>query len=156
DSTLIAAQGIPLVLTVHNQRPGWPDGLAQLKPGDATLLIACARAVESELIEAGAAVPVRVAWNGIDPAAFASTPARRAARGAFRRRLGLRSQDFVLLALANPRRQKRLDRLPAVLSAAQAELALRGIRREARLVFAGEASPTNPDAVRSVDAVQSE
>jgi len=154
ETALVAAQGIPLVLTVHNQRPGWPDGLAQLKAGDAALLVACARAVESDLIGAGLPVPVRVACNGIDPAAFASTPARRAAGRQFRRRLGLGPQDFVLLVLANPRPQKRLDRLPGVLSAVRAELARRGVRREARLVIAGEASPSSPVAIREVEAVR--
>src|SRR5207244_2621333 len=120
----------------------------------AALLVACARAVESELVGAGLPVPVRVAWNGIDPAAFASSPARRAAGRAFRRRFGLGPHDFVLLALANPRPQKRLDRLPGVLAAARAELARRGVRREARLVIAGEASPSSPSAQRAVEAVR--
>jgi len=154
ETALVAAQGIPLVLTIHNQRPGWPDGLAQLKAGDAALLVACARAVESELVGAGLPVPVRVACNGIDPAAFASTPGRRAAGREFRRRLGLGPQDFVLLVLANPRPQKRLDRLPGVLSAVRAELARRGVKREARLVIAGEASPSSPAAIREVEAVR--
>jgi glycosyltransferase involved in cell wall biosynthesis len=154
DSALIAAQGIPLVLTVHNQRPGWPEGLAQLKAGDAALLVACARAVESDLIGAGLPVPVRVAWNGIDPATFASTAARRAAGRAFRRRLGLGAQDLVLLALANPRPQKRLDRLPGVLAATRAQLARRGVQREARLVIAGEASPSSPAAIQAVEDVR--
>jgi glycosyltransferase involved in cell wall biosynthesis len=156
ESALIAAQGIPLVLTVHNQRPGWPEGLDTLKTGDATLLVACARVVESELIEARLPVPVRVAWNAIDPAAFASTPSRRARGRAFRRRLGLGRRDFVLLALANPRPQKRLDRLPAVLASARAELARRGLRREARLVIAGEASPSSAAAIQAVESVRAE
>ncbi len=156
DSASIAAGGIPLVLTVHNQRPGWPDGLAELKAGDATLLVACARAVESELVEAGLPLAVRVAWNGIDGAAFSSTADRRARGRKFRRRLRLGAHDFVLLALANPRPQKRLDRLPAVLAAARAELARRGVRREARLVIAGEASPSIAAALEAVESVRSE
>ncbi len=51
DVALVAAQGVPLVMAIHNQRPGWPEGLARLKAGDTALLVACARAVESELIE---------------------------------------------------------------------------------------------------------
>ena len=154
DAARIAAQGIPLVLTIHNQRPGWPEGLARLQAGEAALLVACARAVECELIQAGLPVPLRVAWNGIDPARFASTPARRAAGQAFRRRLGLGPHDFVLLALANPRPQKRLDRLPQVLAATRAELARRGVPRQARLVIAGEASPSSPAAIRAVEDVR--
>jgi len=156
DSALIAALGIPLVLTVHNQRPGWPTGLAELQAADANLLVACARAVESELIEAGLPVPVRTAWNGIDPADFDRTPARHANGREFRRRLRLGPQDFVLLALANPRPQKRLDRLPAILGAARAELARRGLQRQARLVIAGEASLENTAAVQAVESVRSE
>ena len=43
------AAGVPLVLTIHNMRPGWPEGLETLARGDATLMVACARAVEDEL-----------------------------------------------------------------------------------------------------------
>ena len=75
---------------------------------------------------------------------------------ALRRRLGLGRSDFVLLVLANPRPQKRLDLLPAVLKAAREELARQGISREARLVFVGEASPASPDAIQSVVAARAE
>jgi glycosyltransferase involved in cell wall biosynthesis len=156
DCTLFAKHGVPLVLTIHNQRPGWPDGLSELTAGDATLLVACARAVETEVFQAGLPLPVRVAWNGINGAAFASTADRRARGRKFRRRMGLGPHDFVLLALANPRPQKRLDRMPAVLAAARSELARRGVRREARLVIAGEASPSSPAAVVAVEAVRAE
>ncbi|HEX8200362.1 MAG TPA: glycosyltransferase, partial [Isosphaeraceae bacterium] len=152
----LAAQGIPLVLTIHNQRPGWPAGLAGLRAGEAALLVACARAVEAELTEAGLPLPVRTVWNGIDSVAFAPSRARRAQGRRFRRALGLGRRDFVLLALANPRPQKRLDRLPGVLAATRAELARRGLRREARLVLAGEVAPTSPDAVRAAEAVRAE
>jgi glycosyltransferase involved in cell wall biosynthesis len=156
ETALVAAEGVPLVVTVHNQRPGWPVGLAALGAGDAGLLVACARAVEAELAEAGLPLAVRTAWNGIDPAAFAATPARRTAGRAFRRWLGIGPGDFVLLALANPRPQKRLDRLPGVLAAARAELARRGVHREVRLVIAGEASPSSPAALAAVEAVRAE
>jgi glycosyltransferase involved in cell wall biosynthesis len=156
ECAVIAAQGIPLVVTVHNQRPGWPSGMANLGAHDASLLVACARAVESELIEAGLPVPVRVAWNGVDPAAFRCTPARRSAGRDFRRCLRLGPDDFVILALANPRPQKRLDRLPCILAAAQAKLFERGARREPRLVIAGEASPSSPDAIRTVEGIRTE
>src|SRR5262249_61587570 len=52
DVARIAAQGIPLVPTIHNQRPGWPQGLDRLRAGEAALLVACAQAVERERIEA--------------------------------------------------------------------------------------------------------
>jgi glycosyltransferase involved in cell wall biosynthesis len=148
DCARIAREGVPLVLTVHNQRPGWPEGLAERGAGDAALLVACARAVEAELVGAGLPVPVRTAWNGIEPDAFAPTPARVAAGRAFRRQWRIGPGDLVLLALANPRPQKRLDRLPAVLAAVRAELARRGVQREARLVIAGEASRRAPPRSR--------
>ncbi len=93
-------------------------------------------------------MPVRVAWNGIDPAPLEPTEDRCSAGRKFRRRLGLGPQDFVLLVMANPRPQKRLDRLPEVLAATRAELQERGLEREARLVIAGEASPSSPAAIR--------
>lgn len=156
ECAVIAAHGVPLVLTIHNQQPGWPADLAALGEGDAALLVACARAVETELVDAGLPVPVRTAWNGIDADAFRLTPACRASGRALRRRLGLRPGDFVMLALANPRPQKRLDRLPGVLAALRAELARRGLRREVRLVIAGEVSATNGHSVQAVAAVRSE
>ena len=154
DVTRIAAQGVPLVLTIHNQRPGWPEGLDRLGAGEAALLVACAQAVGRELVEAGLPAPVRVAWNGIDRARSASTPARRLAGRRFRRRLGLGPRDLVLLTLANPRPQKRLDRLPGVLAATRAELARRGVPRRVRLVIAGEATPASPAAMRAVEEVR--
>lgn len=122
DCARVARQGVPLVLTVHNQRPGWPDGLDRIGTDGVTLLVACARAVEAELVAAGVPVPVRTAWNGVDPGAFAPTRARRAAGRVLRRRWRISPGDLVLLALANPRPQKRLDRLPAVLAAVRGEL----------------------------------
>jgi glycosyltransferase involved in cell wall biosynthesis len=154
EARLVASQGVPLVLTIHNQRPGWPLGLERLEAGDAALLVACARAVEAELVGAGLPIPIRTAWNGIDPGAFA--PDQNAAGQAFRDRLGLGPTDFVLLALANPRPQKRLDRLPGILLALRDELALRGIEREARVVIVGEASPSSPGAIEAVRAVAEE
>src|SRR5205823_13635240 len=131
-----------------------PEGLAQRPGRGGARLVACARAVEGELMKRGLPVPGRGGWDRIEPAPFASTPARRAAGRAFRRRLGLGPQDFVLLALANPRPQKRLDRLPQVLAATRAELARRGLHRQARLIIAGEASPSSPAAIRVVEEVR--
>src|SRR5262249_63789 len=55
----LTGQGMPVVVTVHNMRLGWPRGLDELRPGDASLLAACARAVEDELRAHGVALPVR-------------------------------------------------------------------------------------------------
>lgn len=147
----LAALGLPVVATVHNARPGWPPGLDALRPADAALLLACSQAVEADVRAAALSPAVRTAWNGIDFAPFERTPALVAKAADVRRRLGLAPGAFVLLALANPRPQKRLDRLPAVLAATRARLA----PREARLVIAGEAS-AGDEATRCVESLRAE
>jgi glycosyltransferase involved in cell wall biosynthesis len=144
----LSSHGIPVVATVHNTRPGWPAGHDALRPGDAALLLACSQAVEADVRAARLPIPVRTAWNGIDFAPFATAPALRAKA---RRWLGLAADDFVLLALANPRPQKRLDRLPAVVAATRARLP----RRSVRLLIAGEASATD-EARQCVAALRAE
>jgi glycosyltransferase involved in cell wall biosynthesis len=156
EARLVAGQGVPLVLTIHNQSPGWPSGLERLEADDAALLVACSRAVEAELNRAGIPIPTRTVWNGIDPTAYARCPSRVEAGRAFRTALRLGPGDFVLLALANPRPQKRLDRLPGVLAALRSELARRGTGREGRLVIAGEVSTSSPGAVEAADEVRAE
>jgi glycosyltransferase involved in cell wall biosynthesis len=154
EAVQITALGLPLLLTIHNMRPGWPRGLGDLQAGDAHLLVACARAVEADLRCAKLPIPVRTVWNGIDFAACERTPARSAEAAKSRRRLRLGARDFVLLALANPRPQKRLHLLPAILAATRQKLARRGCDRPAYLIFAGEASAGNPDAVSAVAQIQ--
>jgi len=146
----LAALGLPLVVTVHNRRPGWPPGLEALPPA-AALLLACSQAVEADVRAAGLPVPVRTAWNGIDFDPFERTPALLARAVDLRRRLALAPTDFVMLALANPRPQKQLDRLPAILAATRGRLP----RRAVRLVIAGEASATD-EATRCVQMLQGE
>lgn len=126
----LAAQGMAPVITVHNARPGWPTDLDALTPGDARLLVACSLAAESDL--AATELPrerVRSAWNGIDTADVARRAARASVRET-RRALGLDERALLLVAVANPRPQKRLDRLPAVLAAlgATAHLVIVGDR----------------------------
>ncbi len=152
----VAHEGIPVLVTVHNQRAGWPRGLETLGPSGAALFAACARAVEEDLVRAGVPVPIRTVWNGIEPGAFQATLSRRAAGRKLRRRLGLGPDELVLLVLANPRSQKRFDRLPAVLQATREELARQAVDREARLVIVGEASPASHDAIRSVEITRAE
>jgi glycosyltransferase involved in cell wall biosynthesis len=147
----LAAMGLPLVATVHNRRPGWPPGLDALHPNDAALLLACSQAVEADVRAERLPVPVRTAWNGIDFAPFEPTPPLRTRAATLRRRLVLAPDDFVLLALANPRPQKRLDRLPAVLAATRARLA----RRAACLIVAGQASATD-EAAQCVESFRAE
>src|SRR5579871_1876688 len=156
DTVRLSARGLPVLLTVHNTLPGWPRGLESLRAADAALLVACSRAVEADLHAARIPVPARTVWNGIDFAPYGRTPALELAARAFRRSLHFTSEDFVLLALANPRPQKRLEWLPAILAATQAELGHRGIRRTARLVIAGEASPGTETAVQSEALLRAE
>ncbi|XXT17146.1 glycosyltransferase [Sorangium sp. So ce429] len=73
--------------------------------------------------------------------------ARVAEAAAWRRRLEIAPDDLVLLAVANPRPQKRLHLLPAILAATRAALAAAGDPRTARLVIAGSASPRSEQAL---------
>ena len=152
----LAALGLPLVATVHNVQAGWPPGLEALRPTDATLLLACAQAVEADLRTATVPLPVRTAWNGIDLNPYVSTPDLRAAAREVRHRLDLEADDFLLLALANPRPQKRLDRLPAVLAATRAALSRQRIDRQARLILVGDTGPGTSAAVLAMEALRAE
>jgi glycosyltransferase involved in cell wall biosynthesis len=133
----LGASGLPLVLTIHNVREAWPSGTDSLEAADATLLAACASAVEAELRATRGPVPIRTVWNGVDFAALAQAPATHTDARAWRERLGFAPDDLVLVAVANPRPQKRLPLLPDVLAATRRELERRGSRRQARLVVAG-------------------
>jgi len=148
DARLVAAAGLPVMLTVHNSQPGWPKGLAELRAQDTVLLAACAQAVEADLRRAKIPVPLRTAWNGIDLHEFQPTPGRIAAGARWRQAWGFGESDFVLVAVANPRPQKRLPLLPAVLAELHAKL---DPGRQARLVLAGEALPGNPEAERCIE-----
>lgn len=169
----LALGGHPLVVTVHNTRPGWPPGLDTLKAGD--LLVGCALAVEAELRALGLPMPLRSAWNGIDFKPLVPTSETRAAGRQVRARLGIASDDVVLLALANPRPQKRLHLLPAVLAVVRAELQRRcgdtfptcSMRvghvgnvspqgRDACLVLAGETARLNAAATQALEQVRAE
>lgn len=156
DVAQLSAFGLPVVLTVHNMPPGWPKDFGTLKPCDASLLAACSQAVEAELRKAKISIPARTVWNGIDFAAFDGngTIAHLEGNSPQRRRLGIPESDFVLLALANPRPQKRLDRLPPILAAARSELAARGCTRQLRLIIAGEPSRIDPAAAVCESALE--
>ena len=149
----LAATGLPLVLTVHNTRAGWPAGLAGLTTREVVLLAACACAVEGELRAAAVAPPVRTVWNGIDTAAFQASPARTAAGGRARRDRGWGPNDVVLIAVANPRPQKRLHHLPGILHTLRALLPT---DRPARLLLVGEVLPGNPAAAESAARLTAE
>ena len=150
DAVRLAETGVPLLLTIHNvARPDWPRGIASLQCREAALLAACSQAVEADLRAASISLPARTVWNGIDLGPLEITSALKKAADRWRRQEGISRGDFVLLALANPRPQKRLDRLPAVLAATQAEFARRGIGRLPRLVVAGEPSRVDLSAAQA-------
>ncbi len=153
DVARLAARGFHPLVTVHNTRAGWPAGL-EASSGDgssATAYVACSRAVEAELRASVAGVPRRTVWNGIDVTRYAPSSERAANGRAWRKRHGFSPGDLVVLAVANPRAQKRLDLLPAII-VATTRLAgtLLGPGGKVRLVLAGAASG---DASQMADAV---
>ncbi|MEO7097857.1 MAG: glycosyltransferase family 4 protein [Luteolibacter sp.] len=145
ETRALAASGIPVIATVHNSRPGWPRDWETLKNGDVSLLLACSQSVESELREALPDIPVRTVWNGINPNEFPESARPQT------------GHEFILACVANPRPQKRMERLPAILAATREELITRGITDPVvRLVIAGEVSEMLTDATESRDAVELE
>ncbi|WP_437741036.1 glycosyltransferase [Sorangium sp. So ce1504] len=172
DLARLSARGYRPLVTVHNVAAGWPAGLDRLAPDDAALLVACARAVEAELAERALPIPARTVWNGIDlapaeaarRAEAADAPgsgeavrrSRSAEAAAWRRRLEIAPDDLVLLAVANPRPQKRLHLLPGILAATRAALAAAGDPRAARLVVAGSASPGSEQALAAEAEIRRE
>jgi glycosyltransferase involved in cell wall biosynthesis len=167
---MLASGGIPLVTTVHNTQPGWQEGMDLLRPGDSSLLVACAQAVEQELADiyrsepqpnpanqrAGVSLPIRTVWNGIRRAEFQPAAGATAAAREWRQQWGFAADDLVLLSLANPRPQKRLDRLPSILAAVKARLPEQGVTRPVRLVLAGEVTPGKFEAEECVAKVKAE
>jgi glycosyltransferase involved in cell wall biosynthesis len=143
----LGGSGLPVVLTIHNVREAWPAGTAELRASDAALVVACAGAVEAELRAAALAPPLRTVWNGVDFGPFAPVPATRARGRAWRTRLGVGPDSLLLVAVANPRPQKRLPFLVAVLAATRDEMARRGARRRVELVIAGGGSRASDRAV---------
>src|SRR6478736_855334 len=59
ETRAISACGIPVMVTVHNSRAGWPQGWDRLRQDDVGLLLACSQAVEAELREVLPDIPVR-------------------------------------------------------------------------------------------------
>jgi glycosyltransferase involved in cell wall biosynthesis len=144
----LARRGLRVVVTVHNARPGWPPGLATMAAGDATLLIACADAVLADVRAAGLPVPARTVWNAIEPSRFQRTEERVRAGRALRASLDIAEQDLVLLAVANPRPQKRLHLLPDI---AREVAGLTG--RRAHVMVAGAPSRAHEDARHAQEAL---
>lgn len=134
----LAASGIPVIAAVHNARAGWPRDWQTLEMGDVSLMLACSQAVEADLRESLPHLPLRTVWNGIRPNEFPESPPPPVSEG------------FVIACVANPRPQKRLEKLPAILAATRTELAARGLANVGvRLIIAGETSAGLADAVAS-------
>lgn len=119
---------LPLLVTFHNQRQSWPEQIERLHNLSNALLIGCSQAVTQEIETAFPRHAARTVWNGIQPAQTAP-PHRRVENG------------LTLLAIANPRPQKRLPLLLDVL----AELP------GARLKIAGEPSSIHVAAQAEID-----
>ncbi len=144
ETRALSQSGIPVIATVHNARAGWPRDWETLEAGDVSLLLACSQAAGDELHEILPHLPSRTVWNGIRPNHFPETP------------LPPTGDGFTLACVANPRPQKRLDLLPAIVAATRGELAARGIDQPLRLVIAGETSPSLTDATECRAAVDRE
>ncbi|HET9929932.1 MAG TPA: glycosyltransferase family 4 protein [Polyangiaceae bacterium] len=141
DLERLGARGYRSVVTVHNTSPGFPAGLASVDPAHLALLVGCSRAVEGDLARSGLQAPLRTVWNGIRVESPSSEVGERRRDSPWRAELGLGDDDVLLLALANPRPQKRLHLLPSILAALRCELSTS--RRAAKLVIAGATSPVN-------------
>ncbi len=124
---------LPLMVTFHNQRPGWPEAIDRLAARPQTLLIGCSQAVTGEIQAAFPGHLVRTLWNGITaPLKVERTTSP-----------GLR-----LVAIANPRPQKRLPFLMEVLAV------LVRLRPGVSLKVAGQASSVHADAQEEVRLCQ--
>mgnify|MGYP000659191801 CR=1 FL=1 len=139
-----------IVVTVHNTREGWPLGLAELQPVDVSLLIACSLIANDDLAQSDLTIPHRTVWNGIDLDRWRFDPVRAEEGRNVRKRLGFGETDYVFVAVANPRPQKRLELLGPLLAAVRARFAEMGIRRQARLLFVGDDDPQAETAQRSL------
>ncbi|MFO0940722.1 MAG: glycosyltransferase [Pirellulales bacterium] len=144
----------PTLATIHNARAGWQSGTEQLDRDDLNLIVACSQAVERDLHAANLSIPTRTVWNGINLSEFqADQPYRSVARGRLLKQYDLQNDTILIASLANPRPQKRLERLPAILQNAQQELSLMGNYRPIHLLLAGEPSQGNQLADQSVQLI---
>jgi glycosyltransferase involved in cell wall biosynthesis len=146
DARAIRARNIPLVVSMHNLPPSWPAGFGRHDPQRCDLLLACAQEVERAVDEADLGAPVRTVWNGIDASRFAPAPSTRMHAAQLRARLGWHESDFVIVAVANPRKQKRLERLPEIVRRVADQLAPVRVR----LLWAGDTRAVNADAAEAL------
>uniref|UniRef100_UPI0037851598 glycosyltransferase family 4 protein n=1 Tax=Prosthecobacter sp. TaxID=1965333 RepID=UPI0037851598 len=114
---------MPLIVTFHNQRQSWPEAIDRLHELPNALLVGCSQAVTREIEASFPQHAARTIWNGITASRNELKPERR-------------NEALTLVAIANPRPQKRLPLLIDVL----AELP------GATLKIAGEPSSIHADA----------
>ncbi len=148
ESEALQELGLPLVVTLHNMPWAWPAGWSVLER-QPDLTIACSRAVE-EAFAAVSLSPCRTAWNGIAAGRYAPTAERRAAGLNWRLAQGWEAGDFVVIAVANPRKQKRLERIPEILAKLQLEMP----GRRVRCIIAGDSAAKGVDAQEAQAALQ--
>ena len=117
---------VPLAVTIHNQRQGWPAGMDRLQTRQGALLIGCSEVVAGEIAAAFPHHAARTIWNGIQPSPPPATPAL--------------PRPLTLISVANPRPQKRLPLLIDILAAMPG----------ARLKIAGQPSAIHADAQNEV------
>ena len=152
-SAALKSRGVPVAATLHNQAVAWPTGTALLPArSQADLLLGCSRTVATEMesVFGESAPPVRALPNGVPPAPL-SREVAAAARTRLRAAWGFGAEDVVLLAVANPRPQKRLETLPLVAAAARAA---DPAGRRFRLVIAGSAGLSSPGAAESMEKLR--
>lgn len=142
----IRRRGLPLVLSVHNILPSWPEGYANSTESLADVMLGCSRAVSGQLAGRDPITPARTVWNGIDPDRTSPSAERTLAGREMRESLCWDDSDFVLLAVANPRPQKRIHRLPEIIARLEDLIAPRRVR----LLLAGEPSAGNAEAAQSL------
>lgn len=118
---------LPLMVTFHNQRQSWPERADRLEERPDVLLIGCSQAVTQEIEQSFSGHTVRTIWNGIrEVSGIRSSPGSH--------------RPLVLVAIANPRPQKRLPLLIDVLAEVP----------DAVLKIAGEPSGIHPEAQEEV------
>ncbi|MFO0551962.1 MAG: glycosyltransferase family 4 protein [Polyangiaceae bacterium] len=140
------AREVPTMVTIHNARQAWPEGTLELADLGVTLVCACASAVERELRDAGLGdkVALRTVHNGVPQTSSTQNATLRA-------RWGLADGELAVLVVANPRPQKRLDRVPAAVHALA-----RRTGRPTRVVWAGAPSAHSEEAAAIARALASE
>ncbi len=133
----LAATGMPVVVTVHNDRARWPEGFAAVATDAAALTLACSWSVRDAAATELPALPLRVAPNA------AAVERTRGDREKTRRELEVPGEALLVLCVANARRQKRLDLAVETLAS---------LRRtcHARLVIVGD--PVEGEDGASADA----